>query len=259
MELENNVIISYCEFTTEIINNDAVNGEVITLKIIHDDGRDIRVIFPDFINKIILHERYNRSISHMVWPAELNILVFGDAFDQDISKMSWSLCMNLYVMKFGYAFNQDFYNMTWPPMLHTLHFNGCSDKDIGIIPTLKHVEFVYGSMKDTHDIEKFTALNFLRLGDLFNQDISDTIFPMSLDTLIFGLKFTQDISKVDFKNISVIGDYSCRISIESNAFKTIKYIIHYIYVECMDIYRKIITYERPTGGHTKAALHSSAS
>jgi hypothetical protein len=111
-------------------------------------------------------------------------------------------------------------------------------------------------------------------GSYFNNKLSNIIFPLSLITLDFGHKFNQSISDIDwyeykllslvkfgldfrqkidtvkFNSISVIIDYSNRITIESSVFpRTLHKIIWH------KDYEYVLQYERKTGQFTKAAIN----
>jgi hypothetical protein len=259
-ELINSNIYSYCVFATEFINDDVIAGECHVLSTSDEFNLDIHnVKIPDMINKINLGYLFNKSLLNVIWPYNLHTLIFGESFNQDILYVSWLSCPNLSVMKFGRDFNKDIYAVTWPILLHTLDMHDSFDRNISllVIPSLKNFKLGYGFSQDISNVKwhEFILLYSLDLGTA-GGDISNVIWPMSLTVLTLGFNYVADVSKADFKNVQIIRDYSSRITYESNKFnKTLKYIIHYEYVDYMDIYKSNIIYKRPTGMYTKGAIH----
>jgi hypothetical protein len=247
----------FCTFKTEFIDDVIDECHVLTLG---GFNLDINVKIPDMINKINLGHLFDRDLSSVIWSYNLHTLIFGDSFNHDIKNISWLSCPNLGVIKFGRDFNKDIYAVTWPILLHTLdmHESTCFDIDIStlVIPSLKNFRLGRYSQDVAHvKWHEYISLYSLDLGTAA-VDITNVIWPMSLTVLAFESNYTVDVSKVDFKNIRIIRDYSSRITYESNKFSDIlKYIIHYEYIANMKIYKSSIIYERPTGMYTKGAIH----
>jgi hypothetical protein len=224
-ELVNSTIFKSCVFTTDYITDDIILtfGDSFT--------SDINVIFPDWINVVIFGERFNKSLLGVIWPISMHTIKLGMIFNHDITLVKWP--SSLHTLILGYAYEQDISNL-YIPSLKILDLGGMYQRNVRNI--------------------KWSELNSLKLSEEFNQDITGIILPQSLHTLTFGHAFAQDISKVNFQNINTIKDYSNKITIDSCKFpNTLKYIIHYTYIEKINVCIRNIIYERPTGMYTKGA------
>jgi hypothetical protein len=248
---------SFCIFTTEYDNDDYINGECHTL--VYDDYNNrasIRsFVIPDVVNKIIFGEYFNKDISGIIWPNALHTLIFGDNFQCDISKVLWHECINLKTIEFKFGFNQT--NVKWPPKLQNLFLGNDYDQDISKLdaPSLHKLHLGDTFNQDMNTLEHFPKLKLLFLGDMFNKDISAILFPQSLDIITFGSKYNFNVSHVNFQNISMIRDYSCKITHDSCQKFIGNYIIWYKFDENICIYKSIIVYKKSSGTHTKAANH----
>jgi hypothetical protein len=197
---------------------------------------DINVILPDYIHKIIFSVRFNKDLSNVTWPASLHTLVFGMRFNQDITLIKWPPL--LHTLIFGYEYNQDISNLIILSLC-VLHFGDMYNHNLSDV---KWNEFI--------------SLYSLKLSHDFNSDITDIIWPQSMHIITFGYSFKQNIINANFQNIGIIKDYSSRITLDSCKFpRTLQFIIHYEYIDYIDIYKKIVIYERPSGMYTKSAIH----
>jgi hypothetical protein len=259
------------------------NNKIIYIKFGDCFNRDIStVLWPISLNTLIFGDNFNRSISSVLWPIELNTLTFGMNFNQDISSVNWSISLN--TLTFGYNFNQDatnlpksLYQITFDIMFNTsincsaerIIFLGMFNRDISdmqcdnlthltfglrfnqklpsVMPKLTHLHLGVRYNQPLNDIY-MPVLHDLHFGFAFNQDISQVNWPESLYQLTFGNGFNNiHMINARFKNLSIIEDYSCSITINSCKFPPSLWKIIYIHTY------KFIYYIRNIGQYTKSA------
>jgi hypothetical protein len=248
MELERWAYLPYCSFSAGLVDEDKLDTAYYTLTFDDIVYRDLNIILPNLITDVIFSERFNNDITKISWPESLRTLKLGSKFNQDISAISWSKCPRLNLIDLGNGFHQDISKISWPPALLYLNLGFSDITHIKPISSLKKLRL--GNLFN-HDITYvkwtlFQSLYSLNLGESFNRDISLVIFPQSMGIITFGQAFDQDLHKVNFHNIGIIHDYSNKITLDSCKFpESLKQITHHEFIKYMRVYKHIIYYERP--------------
>jgi hypothetical protein len=121
---------------------------------------------------------FNQNIDAVIWPKSLHVILYGFEFDYYTKH---SICPDsLRKLKLGSKFN---YNLSDFNISHNL-------SDFNISHNLS--DFNISHNLSDFNISHLVALN---LGDHFNQDINNVVWP-NLQVLIFGQAFDRNINKV---------------------------------------------------------------
>jgi hypothetical protein len=205
--------------------------------------------FPLYIYEIRFGNAFNQDIGLVRWPPNLVILDFGDQFDQNINQ----LChvSSLEVLFLRGQFNRDISSM-YTSNLHTLFMGEVFDQVITLLPksfVKLHLGFSFN--QDVTSVTWPQSLSEIFLSELFNKPI-DILWPRSLNEITFARRFNQNIKNVVFHELSMVHDYSQKITINSCNFpKSLRKILHYASFNA----DAIINYERPFGQYTKMTRH----
>jgi hypothetical protein len=211
------------------------------------------ILFPDSLQVLNLLHLYLKNFK---WPKSLH--TFNINLMSDYTSVCWPKSITTFIL--SDTLNVSFNLTNWPINLHTFTFSRCYNQP------LDHVKFPDG-------------IHTISFGHFYNQDLSLVKLPAKLARLIFGKKFNHPLDQIYVpaleeitfgrgynrlltnvkwsELLSIIHDYSNKITIKSSNFPKSLYKIIYYSIQQQQQYNQthtqLIHYERITGQYTKAA------
>jgi hypothetical protein len=225
--------------------------------------QDINVPWAEYnlLQLIKFGVHFNQNI--YIWPPNLLILIFGLSFNRNLINLPSSLqvlsikyynLLSVRTLILDYSIIKTTSIDIFADTINTLIINneGYNYSNI-IFP--KYLRVLILGKKFNQVINLLpSSLNILCFGTEFNQDLSTVIMPPSLNVITFGSHYTYSLHDVQFHEISIINDYTCRININFCKFpKSLHKIVHYERSNIDLTYNPVVIYNRPIGQFTKAS------
>jgi hypothetical protein len=231
----------------------------------------IDIKWPQSLHTLSLGWDFNQCISDIKLPVSLRNLIFGKCYNQDINDLSSSLCHlnlgydydrninhlpnNLYTLYYSAQYNQVI-NHKYPNSLNFIHLGDWYNLSLDnvVFPSrLQTLIFSYQFNQPIQHISLPDSIITLDLGNDFNHILPNNM-PKSLEIFRVSPEYTQDISHVNFQNVNIIEDYSCKINYNSTKFSnSLRKIYHFDNNQFYSGTNETVIYERPVGKFTKQA------
>ncbi len=174
---------------------------------------DDRIIKMVPLLRLILGDKFDRSLAGVTLPVSLLHLEFGDFFNQSLVHVT--LPTGLQTLRFGFLFDQSFDDVALPESLLHLDLGWCFNKSLASVKlpaSLLHLYLGSCFNQSLADVKLPANLLHLGLGRDFDKALDDVKLPAGLRTHTLGHFFYQSLVAIAFPHNIVISKHGLQLA-----------------------------------------------